>query len=177
MSKIVQAAVPCHALSAKYMQQGAFVDCYYIDIPKEVSLDNYIKAFYTTFLFKIERTILSLATFKQAIDMHAVELSLGTSENYSVWTVEGRVSDQIMLRDFTGKTRSWLMVQKSRVNEGTFTRLYFGSVVVPKAVSANGQAKFGFIFHVLGKFHQLYSRALLNAAYNKLLSPNNLNRP
>jgi hypothetical protein len=158
------------------VNQGSFVDCYYIDIPQEVTLDNYIKAFYTTSLFKIERTILSIATFKQAIDMHAVELSRGTSENYSVWTVESRVSNQIMLRDFTGKTRSWLMVQKSKVNEETFTRLYFGSVVMPKAVSKNGQAKFGLLFHVFGKFHQLYSRALLNAAYNQLLSKNNNDR-
>jgi len=169
MSKIVETEVPYNALSAQCEKQGAFVDCYYIDIRKEVTLESYLRAFYTTSLFKTERAILSIATFKPAFDAQAVELALGTSENYSVWTVETRLPNQIMLREFTGRTRSWLMAQKSSANEATLTRLYFGSVVLPKAVSESGKSAFGLFFHVLSGFHQIYSRALLSAAYKKLL--------
>jgi len=49
------------------------------------------------------------------------------------------------------------------------TRLYFGFVVVPKSVSKNGQGSFGVMFNLLDKFHGVYSRALLNAAYKRLL--------
>ncbi|MEH6450534.1 MAG: hypothetical protein V7765_17820 [Oleispira sp.] len=168
MPKVIATELPSDALSTSYQEQGAFVDCYYMDIAKDISLEQYIQAFYTTTLFKLERSLLSLATFKRTKDVEAVELSLGKSDQYSIWTVEGRESNQIMLRDFTGNTRSWLMVQKPNENQ-MGTRLYFGSVVVPKSVSKNGQGSFGVLFHLLDKFHEVYSRALLNAAYRKLL--------
>jgi hypothetical protein len=168
MPKVIATELPSYALSASYKKQGAFVDCYYIDIAKDINLDEYIQAFYTTTLFKLERSLLSLATFKRTTDHEAVELSLGKSSRYSIWTVEGRESNQILLRDFTGNTRSWLMVQKPNQNE-IGIRLLFGSVVVPKGVTKNGQGSFGVLFHLFGKFHQIYSQALLSAAYRKLL--------
>jgi hypothetical protein len=168
MPKVIAAELPSDALSASYQEQGAFVDCYYMDIVKDISLEQYIQAFYTTALFKLERSLLSLATFKRTKDEDAVELSLGKTDQYSIWTVEGREYNQIMLRDFTGNTRSWLMVQKPNENEAG-TRLYFGSVVVPKDVTKDGQGSFGALFHLLDKFHEVYSRALLSAAYRKLL--------
>jgi hypothetical protein len=168
MPKIIETELPSEALSTRYQEQGAFVDCYYIDIAKDISFEQYIQAFYTRTLFKLERCLLSLATFKRTKDEDAVELSLGKTDQYSIWTVEGREYNQIMLRDFTGNTRSWLMVKKlSENNVGT--RLYFGSVVVPKDVTKDGQGSFGVLFHLLDKFHKIYSRALLRAAYRKLL--------
>ncbi len=167
MPKVIASELPSHALSTSYKEQGAFVDCYYIDITKDISLDKYIQAFYTTAIFKLERSLLSLATFKCTKDDEAIELSLEKSDSYSIWTVEGRQSNQIMLRDFTGNTRSWLMVEKLNENEMS-TRLYFGSVVVPKNITENKQASFGVLFHLFGKFHEIYSRALLNAAFRKL---------
>lgn len=169
MSKIIETEIPFDALSAAYLDAGAFVDCYYIDIPKEVTLEQYIKAFYTTPLFKVERSILSLATFKLAKDSEAIELSLGKAKSYSIWTVENRDTDQIILCEFTENTRSWLRVNVIKTAGVTTTRLFFGSVVIPKKGSENGDVKFGFLFHLLGKFHQIYSKALLSAAYKKLL--------
>ena len=169
MPKVFESELPSNALSATYKTQGAFVDCYYSEIAKDVSLDQYIQAFYTTPLFKLERSLLSLATFKGASDHDALALSLGKSDRYSIWTVEGREANQILMRDFTGNTRSWLMVEKANGSE-VKNRLYFGSVVVPKGKAEKGQASFGGLFHLLGKFHQVYSKALLSAAYKKLLS-------
>ncbi len=168
MPKVNECELPNIALSAGYKTQGAFVDCYYSEIAKDVSLDEYIQAFYTTPLFKLERSLLSLATFKCASDHDALALSLGKSECYSIWTVEGREANQILMRDFTGNTRSWLMVKKASAG-GAGTRLYFGSVVVPKGTSENGKKSFGNFFHLFDKFHQVYSRALLSAAYRKLM--------
>mgnify|MGYP000064086267 FL=1 len=169
MPKVFESELPSNALSATYKTQGAFVDCYYSEVAKDISLDEYIQAFYTTPLFKLERSLLSLATFKRASDHDALALSLGKSDRYSIWTVEGREANQILMRDFTGNTRSWLMVQKASDSEAG-TRLYFGSVVVPKEKTESGQASFGGLFHLLGKFHQIYSKALLTSAYKRLLN-------
>ena len=167
MPKVFESELPSNALSATYKTQGAFVDCYYSEIAKDVSLDEYIQAFYTTPLFKLERSLLSLATFKCASDHDALALSSGKSDRYSIWTVEGREANQVLMRDFTGNTRSWFMVKKASGGEAGI-RLYFGSVVVPKGKTEGGQASFGVLFHLLGKFHQIYSKALLRAAYKKL---------
>jgi len=169
MSKIIEAETPSDALSAKYLEDGAFVDCYYIDFPEEITLDRYIEAFYTTSLFKVERTILSIVTFKQTTDSEAAELSLGKSNSYSIWTVESRNSNQILLCDFTKKTRSWLMVKTLKNEETVISRLFFGSVVVPSKVSKSGHASFGLLFHLFSRFHLSYSKALLNSAYKNLL--------
>jgi len=169
MSNIVEVSLPAKALSATYQEEGAFADCYYIDIPRDVTLETYIKAFYTTPVFKIERTLLSIVTFKVATDSDAMALSLDQSERYSIWTVERRQSNQILLRDFTQKTRSWLMIEKRKDDDAVITRLFFGSVVVPKSVSSKGHASFGVLFHMFDRFHKFYSRMLLRSAYKSLL--------
>lgn len=160
--------LPKKALSLKYVSSGAYIDCFFLDISRKVNLEEYIEAFYTTPIFKIERTILSIFAHRPSTDDDVAQLSLGLTDHFSAWTIECRLPNQILLCDFTKKTRSWLMTVSQESNQAPITRLYFGSVVVPKSVSAAGQTSFGLIFHLLSSFHHLYSRMLLNAAYKKL---------
>ena len=51
------------------------------------------------------------------------ELAQGRRETFAAWQVESRAPDQLLLCDFRGGTRSWLMVIARR--EGTL--LHFGS--------------------------------------------------
>ncbi len=44
--------------------------------------------------------------------------------------VEGRRPSELLLRDFTGRTRSWLMADLLRDTPCTVTRVYFGSAAV-----------------------------------------------
>ncbi len=168
MSKIQSRELPDEALSTKYAHSGAFTDCFSIDISRKVSLDEYIEAFYTTSLFKVERTVLSLFARKPSTDEDAKQLSLGNDRRFSAWTVENRLPNQILLCDFTNKTRSWLMVDYQENMLTPVTRLYFGSVVIPKSVSEFGPASFGFLFHTLSGFHYMYSRLLLRSAFVRL---------
>ncbi|RVU83450.1 hypothetical protein EOL70_17145 [Leucothrix sargassi] len=168
MLKVIESVIPSESLVMKYLKDGAFVDCYCLDIQKAVTLECYIEAFYTTTVFKIERTLLSVATFKFASDNDAASLAEGSSDKYSIWSVERRDPNQVVLCEFTKSTRSWLMVESSRADEGK-TRLYFGSVVIPREVSETGEPTFSFVFHLLGYFHKLYSKALLGAAHRKLM--------
>jgi hypothetical protein len=131
-------------------------------------MDEYVSAFYTTPLFKVERHILALIAGKNSTDTNAKELALGQTSNFAAWSVEDRASNQLLLCDFLGRTRSWLMVKPAETATSTSTRLYFGSAVVPKSRSSTGKAAFGFAFHALYGFHHLYTKALMRSALSKL---------
>ena len=168
MPTIIPSDMPSDALLLRYTQDGAYTDCYCMDLPRDVRLSDYIASFYTTPLFKIERAILALVARRPATDKDAHELALGRVSRFSAWTVEDRADNQILLRDALGRTRSWLMVAPPASGATGATRLYFGSAVVPKSRSASGEASFGFAFHALSGFHQWYSRALMRAAHARL---------
>ncbi|MEH6347454.1 MAG: hypothetical protein V7785_20325 [Bermanella sp.] len=167
MNTVQQGEFPDDALLAKYHLQGAKTDCYFIDLPKQVSQAQYIEAFYTTKLFKVERFILALIARRPSTDEQAKHLALAKTKQFAAWSVEQQTQDQLLLCDFMGKTRSWL---KSVSHEnGNGTRLYFGSAVIPKKDSSNTKPKFGLAFNALGGFHHVYSKALLKAAGLRLL--------
>lgn len=144
MPKVQAGKLPEEAISIDYAKNNAYTDCFYIDIPGKITFEEYIESFYTTSLFKAERIILWLLARKPSSDEDVRLFSKGKSKQFSVWTVESRLSNHILLRDFTNKTRSWLMIEHQCDHKIDNTRLYFGSVVVPKYVLDAGQVSFGF---------------------------------
>jgi hypothetical protein len=136
------------------------------EVTGRVSHERFVQAFYTNWLFKIERWILSWAVQKPSTDADVLELAQCTSEKFSAWTVEARATNQLLMCDFQQRTRSWLMVQA--LDEVTTTRLYFGSAVVPLRPDGQKDQAFGMAFHLLLGFHKLYARALLRAAARNL---------
>jgi hypothetical protein len=164
MAPIIASDLPEGALLQRYRCDGSYTDCYHMDVPRHISMPEYINAFYTTPLFKVERRILALAVGKHSSDEAARNLAHGSATDFAAWHVEDRSDNQLLLRDFLGRTRSWLMAEP----RGSVTRLYFGSAVVPKSRSAEGKPAFGFAFHALHGFHRLYTRALMSAAHAKL---------
>jgi hypothetical protein len=170
MSEIKIGELPEEALLYQYKQVGAFTDCYFMDIQHPITSSEYIEAFYTTPLFKLERAILSLFAAKPSSDLQAKQLALGQTAKFSAWRVEQRTENQLLLCDFTRRTRSWLMCSPQA--ETNTTRLYFGSAVVPKNISPSGEGSFGFLFHALSGFHRLYTRALMRSALSALSNTN-----
>ena len=168
MTSVKTCHLPECALLNRYAQSGAYTDCYYLDVPAGVSLAQYVCNFYTTPLFKVERSILALITRRPSTDKDAQDLACNQTTRFSAWDVEDRNSNQLLLRDFLGRTRSWLMVTPYEHAGSTSTRLYFGSAVVPKSVAPDGGASLGVAFHALSGFHNRYSKALLLAAGSKL---------
>ena len=168
MTVICAIDLPDDALLQKYRENGSYTDCYYMELPRSVSMAQYIAAFYTTSLFKVERHILAIVAGKHSSDAAAVALANGLASHFAAWSVEDQSSNQLLLCDFLGRTRSWLMVAQSSSPSGS-TRLYFGSAVVPKSRSKSGKPSFGFAFHALYGFHHLYTKGLMRAARTKLL--------
>lgn len=158
-------SLPDEALLQRYRERGAYTDCFAIDVPGSVTQSQYIEAFYTTWVFKLERAILSAVVAKPSTDAQAAELARGERDNFAAWEVEARETDQLLMRDFRRRTCSWLM---SRPIGNGGTRLYFGSAVVPKLDTRSGERSMGLVFTTLLGFHRLYTRILLRAAAARL---------
>ena len=166
MTSIQAWALPEHALLRKYLGAGAYADCYMTELAWPVSQPEFIEAFYTTTLFKVERLLLSWFVARPSTDSQAAQLASGQVGSFAMWSVEAREPDQLLLCDLHGHTRSWLM--SAPLPDGKATRLFFGSAVVHGIDKRTGTARMGITFRALLGFHKLYSRALLRAAVARL---------
>lgn len=162
MPAIRKCPLPASSLLAKYARAGAYTDCYATDLARQVSIGDYIEAFYTTPLFRIERVILRYAVSRPSTDAEAGRLAAGNADRFAAWSVEARNQSELLMCDFKRRTRSWLMAEP--LPGRAATRLLFGSAVV--ALSRRGTR--GAVFSALAGFHKLYSRALLSAAASRL---------
>ena len=168
MSPIQVCALPEEALLTKYAPGGAYTDCYTAEVARPVSHAEFVEAFYTGSLFKLERRLLAWFAYRPSTDAQANELDAGAVGTFAAWRVEERSATQLLMCDFTGRTRSWLMVAPAGIGSSPRTRLYFGSAVVTVAQKQSGQAMLGFRSKGLLGFHKLYSRALLSEARSRL---------
>jgi hypothetical protein len=169
MTPIQACELPQNALLRHYRERGAYTDCYAVEIPQAVSHAEYVEAFYTTWVFRLERLILRLLVSRPSTDAGARQLALGERDEFAAWSVEARAPDQLLLADFVGRTKSWLMVEKNEAPGSSGTRLYFGSAVVPVRDRKTGRTSLGTVHAALLGFHKLYSRVLLRAARARLL--------
>jgi len=162
--------LPAHALLTRYADNGAYADCFIVDVATGISHADYVSAFYTSWLFKLERLVLRCLVAKPSTDAQAGELARGERERFAAWSVEAREPDQLLVCDYQGKTRSWLMCQATVENGAAVTRLYFGTAVVPVLDGKTGRQRLSFVFRALLPFHKRYARALLGAARSRLAS-------
>ena len=169
MSAVQPCEVPLNSLLRSYKERVGYADCYVAEVPGSVTQEAYIEAFYTSPLFKVERTILKYLASRPASDADAKQLAAGKATKFSAWRIEGQSPSELLLADFTGRTRSWLMaVQVPGPAAATSTRLYFGSAVVPRSSLPEQRPSMGWPFHALLAFHRLYSRLLLTAASRRV---------
>lgn len=166
MGAIESCTLPDEALTQRYRASGAYTDCFFTELARPVTLAEFVEAFYTTGLFKLERWILRLCVARPSTDAEARALARGERDSFAAWTVEARAPNQVLLRDFTGRTCSWLMVANAERPPGT--RLYFGSVVIPVRDAASGKTRMPSVHAKLLGFHTLYSRLLLRTAARRL---------
>lgn len=168
MTTIRPCEIPKTALLLNYQSEETFSDCYVTEIECTVSQPAFIEAFYTTPLFKIERTLIGWLLGRPSSDLDAKQLAEGKTDTFAAWRVENRHPDQLLLADVTGRTKSWLMIEAIG-STNKETRLYFGSAVLPQRNAQTGKQKMGFAFHALQGFHRLYSKLLLSAARARIL--------
>ncbi len=171
MPTIRSCELPADALLNRHSGGGAYADCYVTEIAKAVSHAEFVEAFYTTAVFKLERLILRLLVSRPSTDAEARQLAEGKRDSFAAWTVEARATDQILLAEFMGRTKSWLMVAAAPDGGSRGTQLFFGSAVVPARSAGSGRDSIGFVFKSMLGFHKVYSRFLLKSAAARLSRP------
>ena len=161
MSLVYSTPLPSGALLEKYaMLSDAYTDCFAIRMPRNVTFEAYVEAFYTSWLFRLERLILTIFGMPST-DAQAVALAGAERSHFAAWSVEARAPQQLLLD--AGSTRSWLMLAQEAGSADAPQILYFGSAVV-----ASRGGKMAWPFRALLGFHKLYSRLLLAAAARRL---------
>jgi hypothetical protein len=163
-ASIVTSGLPATALLGNYARGGGYTDCYFTEVPQSIALAEYVEAFYTTWVFKLERWILTHGVKKPSRDLDAQRVARAEIDCFAAWTVEGRAPDQLLMCDYLRRTRSWFMVIP--IDGGT--RLCFGSAVVPVR-RKSGELTLGSTYSALMGFHKLYSRILLHSARSRLM--------
>ena len=167
MKIVAHSDLPEASLLAPYRTARAYTDAFFVEVPQTVAFADFIAAFYTTWLFKLERLVLATLVARPSDDAGARALADGHRTRFAAWTVEARTADQIVMCDFMRKTRSWLRVEP--LPHGG-TRLWFGSAIVPEHIFPDGRVRLGVGFDQLVPLHRLYSRALLRAAKARVTS-------
>jgi hypothetical protein len=167
MNRPVLRPLPEHSLLFAYHARGDYTDCFTVDVASDVSQQRFVLAFYTSSLFKVERFILKWLVAKPSTDRQAGLLASGSIDSFAAWTVEDRKPNQLLVCDYQGRTRSWLMVEPITVGHGA-TRLFFGTGVVSATDRKTGRKTMPLLFRLLLGFHRRYARALLRSAVTKL---------
>lgn len=170
-NRVIETALAEDTLLARYNPDAnprlavGYADCFNLEIDREISFDEYVLAFYTSRIFKLERWLLGVLLRATATDDDARQLASGAAQAYSFWTVEARQANQLLMCDKSGSTRSWLMTSNAADTDATM--LHFGSAVIAKK-NRRGEMSLGPVFHALLWFHKGYSKVLLKSAARRL---------
>jgi hypothetical protein len=168
MFSIESCKLPEEALLNNYSNSGTYTDCYRTEVSGTITHAQYVCAFYATLLFKLERMILNWLVSKPSSDDEARQLAEGSTNLFAAWQVESRCENQLLLSDFRGRTRSWLMVLPVDHGSDKGTYLYFGSAITTMQNPGTGKMTLGVGFRALLGFHKIYSRLLLYSARLRL---------
>jgi hypothetical protein len=136
-----------------------------VTVARPVSLGDFVYAFYTSPVFRIERSILRILASAPSTDAEARGVSDGSGSSFAIWRVGDRTTTQLLMCDRFEKTRSWFQVVPM---EGGGTLLRFGSAVAASRNRETGALLVGRGFRWLMGFHVLYSRILLGAARRRV---------
>jgi hypothetical protein len=139
---------------------GRYADCFAVSIDRNVTLAQFVFAFYTSPLFLIERGLLRLLINAPSSRAGARAIADGTADKFAAWYVGQRTATQLLMCDRYERTRSWFRVEP----ESGGTRLQFGSAVAAKRREKTDAPRRPAAFNLLLSFHVLYSKALLRAA-------------
>jgi hypothetical protein len=167
MFSVVRDPVPEDALLQTYRggarpeRWGNYGDCFSVTVDRPVSLTDFVFAFYTSPVFRLERFVLRALMGIPSSDSGARALADGSAASFAAWYVGKRTATQLLMCDRYERTRSWFRVVALT---GGGTILQFGSAVAAARDDQSGAKALGGAFRLLLGFHIIYSQVLLYAA-------------
>ncbi|HEY2678806.1 MAG TPA: hypothetical protein VGI65_17670 [Steroidobacteraceae bacterium] len=177
MSSVTREAVPDDSLlktfggGAHPERWGGYADCFEVTVDRIVTLAEFVFAFYTSPLFRVERCLLRVFIGAPSSQSDARALADGSASQFAAWYVGERTATQLLMCDRYERTRSWFGVVRI---SGNRTRLQFGSAVAATRDAGRGTPHRSGGFRVMLRFHVLYSRMLLHAAAKRATRPQDL---
>ena len=171
MFSITRESVPNDALLRTFRggthpeRWGSYADCFAVGVDRSVSLAEFVFAFYTSPLFRIERGLLRLLINAPSSRSDARAVADGTADKFAAWYVGQRTATQLLMCDRYERTRSWFRVAPK---SGGGTHLQFGSAVAARRGEHGEIPRRPAAFKPLLSFHVVYSQALLRAARTNL---------
>jgi hypothetical protein len=164
---VLRESVPEESLLVTYRggvhpeRWGTYGDCFAVTVDRVVNLAEFVFAFYSSPVFRIERLMLRVLVGAPSSDSDARAVAGGSAGSFAVWYVGERTATQLLMCDRYERTRSWFRVVPM---SGGRTLLQFGSAVAARGVPTRSGSRGGGVFRLLLGFHVLYSQALLHAA-------------
>lgn len=156
--------LPEGSLLERYLTcEGCYTDCFSIEVNGPTNLAAYIDAFFDSWVFRIERRVLTLIGKGPATKHDVAALATGDAERFAAWTVTGRDDTQLLMTVPDTPIRTWLRVLPD-THRSHGVRLYFGSALVPPTPKDGAPARLPPVFRCTMGFHRLYSQVLLDAA-------------
>ena len=153
-TKLEGVALPEWSLMAPAARvPGTYADCFRAHVDRAVTLRAFIATFYATPLFRAERMVLQLVFRRRITDATLARLADGHATRFAAWSVAGRNGEQILLKDLSGSTMSWLAVRSERAGTSLL-------------VARHGRMP-GFARATLS-LHRVYAQALLRSAATRL---------
>ncbi len=143
-----------------------YSDCFSVTVERTVSLADFVLAFYTSPVFRIERMILRGLAGCPSTDIEARAVAIGSGAAFAMWHVGDRTVTQLLMCDRYERTRSWFRVGPL---DGGWTLLQFGTAVAAVPDRQTGAMAMSGKFRLLMGFHVLYSQVLLHAAKVRVL--------
>ena len=169
VARVFPCSLPDGALLTIYAKDGGYTDCWAVEVPGVVTQAEFVEAFYTGTVFKLELFLLGLVFAKPSTNADARRLAAGELTAFSGWRVEAQSADELLMCDLGGGlTRSWLMAVPLTEATTPTTRLHFGSAVLARIDKTTGETRMSPLFAPLLGFHKFYSRVLLGGARARL---------
>lgn len=81
-SRLAASDLPAESLLQSYREAGAYTDCYWIEITAAVAQADYVEAFYTTWVFRLERRLLAWFIARPSTDAQARALGRGGRDTF-----------------------------------------------------------------------------------------------
>ena len=81
-------------------------DCFTVLVDVAVTSPEFVAAFYTSPLFKLERLALRFLAGAPSSDAEVAALASGSRDTFAVWIVGERPATQLLVCDRYGRTRS-----------------------------------------------------------------------
>jgi hypothetical protein len=165
--RATKGARPADALVEVYARRGDYVDGFHVDVAGEVTLAEFIDAFFASRAFRSERWLIAILG-NPTSDAALGALASGASDRFAAWKTEARREDEILLSDFTAFTRCWLKVAPAPGRLVSASRLFFGTAFTRGSRPGVGNLLLRLLFAALRPLHAFYARTLLNSAAARL---------